>query len=42
MQPDEVINFSKQLNKLIIITRGENGATAIKGEEIYECGIKKS
>ena len=39
---DEVINFSKQLNKLIIITRGENGATAIKGEEIYECGIKKN
>ena len=27
---------------MIIITRGENGATAIKGEEIYECGIKKN
>ena len=35
----EVINFSKQLNKLIIITRGEKGAVAIKSEEINECGI---
>jgi len=35
----EVINFSKQLNKLIIITRGEKGAVAIQGEEINECGI---
>jgi len=35
----EVINFSKQLNKLIIITRGEKGAVAIQSEEINECGI---
>ena len=35
----EVINFSKQLNKLVIITRGEKGAVAIQGEEINECGI---
>ncbi len=37
----EVINFSKQLNKLIIVTRGEKGAIAIKGEEIVETGIQK-
>ncbi len=37
----EVVNFAKQLNKLIVITRGENGAIAIKGEEICESGIKK-
>ena len=30
---DEVINFSKQLNKLVVITRGEKGAIAIQGEE---------
>jgi fructokinase len=30
---DEVISFSKQLNKLVVITRGEKGAVAIKGEE---------
>ena len=39
---DEVINFSKQLGKLIVLTRGENGAVAIKGEEVVECGIQKN
>ena len=39
---NEVINFSKQLNKLVIITRGEKGAVAIQGEEIRECGILKN
>ena len=38
----EVINFSKQLNKLVVITRGEKGAIAIKGNEIIECDIKKN
>jgi fructokinase len=35
----EVIDFSKQLNKLIVITRGEKGAIAIQGEEIIETEI---
>ena len=35
----EVVNFSKQINKLIIVTRGEKGAIAIQGEEISECGV---
>jgi fructokinase len=39
---DEVIKFSKQLKKLIIITRGEKGATAIQGNEVVECGIQKN
>jgi fructokinase len=39
---DEVINFSKQLNKLIIITRGEKGALAINSEEVVESGIQKN
>jgi len=39
---DDVINFSKQLGKLIVLTRGENGAIAIKGEEVVECGVKKN
>ena len=38
---DEVINFSKNLNKLIVITRGENGAIAIHGNNIIECSSKK-
>ena len=39
---EEVINFSKQLNKLIIITRGEKGAVAINGDEVVESGIQKN
>jgi len=39
---NEVINFSKQLNKLVIVTRGEKGSVAIQGEEIRECGIFKN
>ena len=39
---DEVIEFSKKLGKLIIITRGEKGATAIQGSEVVECEIQKN
>ena len=39
---NEVINFSKQVNNLIIITRGEKGAVAVRGKEIVECGIQKN
>ena len=39
---DEVISFSKQLGKLIVLTRGENGAIAIKGSEVVECGVQKN
>ncbi|WP_440681369.1 adenosine kinase [Candidatus Pelagibacter sp. HIMB1623] len=39
---DEVINFSKQLHKLVIITRGEKGAIAIKGDEVAESNIQKN
>ena len=35
----EVINFSKQLNKLVVVTRSEKGAVAIQGEEVIETGI---
>jgi fructokinase len=41
-QFDEVINFSKELGKLIVLTRGEKGAIAIKGNEVVECGIKEN
>ena len=39
---EEVINFSKQLNKLVVVTRGEKGAIAINGNEIFECNIKEN
>ena len=39
---NEVINFSKQLNKLVIVTRGEKGAVAIQGEEVSEADIHQN
>ena len=39
---NEVINFSKQLDKLVVITRGEKGAIAVKGKEVIECDTKKN
>ena len=39
---NEVIDFSKKLNKLIVLTRGKNGAIAIKGNEVIECSIQKN
>jgi sugar/nucleoside kinase (ribokinase family) len=39
---EEVINFSKQLNKLVVVTRGEKGAVAVNGKEIVECDIQKN
>ena len=39
---DEVINFSKKLKKLLVITRGEKGAIAINGDEVVECGVKEN
>ena len=39
---NEVINFSKQINKLVVVTRGEKGAVAINGEEIVESNIHKN
>jgi len=34
---DEVINFAKGVNKLIVVTRGKKGAVAINKNEIVEC-----
>jgi len=34
---DDVIEFGKQIGKLLIITRGEKGSIAIKNQEIVEC-----
>ena len=38
---DEVINFSKSLGKMIVLTRGEKGAVAISKNEVVECGIRQ-
>ena len=39
---DEVINFAKEVNKLIVITRGDKGAIAINKNEIIECSARKN
>ena len=39
---NEVIDFGKQLGKLIVITRGEMGSIAIYKGETAECNIKKN
>ncbi|WP_440613575.1 adenosine kinase [Candidatus Pelagibacter sp. HIMB1748] len=37
---DEVVNFSKQINKLVVITRGEKGAIAIQNNKTFECSAE--
>ena len=38
---EQVIDFAKSLKKLLVITRGERGATSILGNEVKENGIEK-
>ena len=37
---DEAITFSKEINKHVIITRGEKGAVSIYGNKLIECEAK--
>ncbi len=39
---EDVIEFSKKLKKLIVITRGKKGALAIKNDQVIECPAKKN
>ena len=39
---NEVINFSKKVNKNVIVTRGEKGAVAINNRQIFECKAKEN
>ena len=39
---DEVINFAKETNKLIVVTRGDKGAIVINKNEIIECSAKNN
>ena len=38
---EDVKDFAKSLTTILIVTRGEKGAIAIRGNEIVECGINK-
>ena len=37
---EDIIEFGKQIGKILIITRGEKGSVAIKNQEIIECRSK--
>ena len=39
---EEVVEFSKNIKKLIVVTRGEKGAIAIQGDEVIEINAKKN
>ena len=39
---DEVISFAKEINKLIVVTRGDKGAIAINRNEVAECSTKNN
>ena len=38
----DVVEFAKKVKKLIVITRGENGACAVKDNQMIECKAKKN
>ena len=39
---EDVITFGKSVGKLVVITRGDKGSIAIKGDEVIEFGIFKN
>ena len=39
---EEVISFGIEINKILVITRGEKGAMSIRGNKITETGVKKN
>ena len=39
---NDVVDFGKKLNKLLIITRGEKGSMSISGNNVFECHCKRN
>ena len=39
---EEVIQFSKKIKRLLVVTRGAKGALAINNEEVFECSAEKN
>ena len=37
----EVVTFAKEINKFLVITRGEKGAMTINGNKVFECQAKE-
>ena len=38
----DVIDFARKINRLLVITRGDQGAVAINNDEVIECTAKKN
>ena len=39
---EEIVSFSKQIKKNVVITRGEKGALSILNDEVIECEAQKN
>jgi len=39
---EDVIDFAKEINRLLVVTRGDKGAVAINNNEVTECSAKKN
>ena len=39
---EDVIDFAKKINRLLVITRGDKGAVAINNNEVSECSARKN
>ncbi len=39
---EEIISFSKQIKKNVVITRGEHGSISINKDEVIECNAKRN
>ena len=39
---NEIVSFGKEINKQIVVTRGEKGAVSISGEDVCEIGVEKN
>ncbi len=39
---NEVIDFGKELKKIMVVTRGEKGSLVIDGDKVIECNSKKN
>ena len=39
---EDVVEYSKKIDRLVVVTRGDKGAVAIKGNEVVECDSRKN
>ena len=39
---EDVVEYSKKIDRLVVVTRGDKGAVAIKGNKVVECDSRKN